>query len=1008
MPTVSKVAGRQPLVFACYFLTGSFGLCYEVVWSRYLALMIGNTAHAHTAVLATFMGGLALGAWIFGGVADRVRNGLRVYGWLEVVVGLLAISFPQVFALWEAVLGPVAAAAGPGTATLSAFKIAFAALCVLPPTVLMGGTLPILTRYLTADPSGLRAKVSSLYALNAAGAVVGGLLAGFVLLPRLGMATSILGVGVLNCLLGLVAVLAGRIWPAVEPEAEQGAGAEDAADYDPRWRRLAVLLAGFSGFATMCLEVAWLRWLGLMLGSSTYAFSLMLAAFISGIALGSAWLARRGGRYPLIPLLAGAMLVTAGALWITTALYEPMPWLLGRARFVFREDPAAYWAWQLWSYGLCFVLMLVPTAVAGLVFPATVRIATEAGRMGGRLGRVYAVNTVGTLTGAALTGLFFFSWFGLEWVLRGVLIAYAIAAGGLAFYALEGRTRKICVGLSAALLLGHFIAYTPADPRMLTQGLYRRSRPLSTTLAEQRRLAERDKLLYYDEGPHAVVAVREHPARSPSIDAPWRSLVVNGKADASTGEDMSTQIFIGQLPMLLHPNPQRAFLVGLGSGVTAGSMLTHGVELEVAEISEQVVEAERFFRPWNNTPLARATLYVEDARTVLRHRDRKYDVIASEPTNPWQAGIAGLFSVDFFDLVRSRLEPGGIFCQWIHTYEMDDPTLDLVLASLQARFPYVYVFEPSTYDAVLIASDHALDARTVTERMRLPAVKADLRRIGGHRPWVVLATQVLSPSRLRRSLPQGQINSDDRPILEFEAPKAFFAHAKAERLPGTDERLGASGGLLIDALGPPDAEDVAALHRLARKEVLSDQGLAALWRLTRRHLGAGHRATLEIERRLLQQNPTALAVDWKAAAPEVGVGALRTRYRLALSGFDKGYHRWDPIPTGHLEALLDAMQAKGAEVETMRRAMLHLVCGRGLREACERQAGLLESKRPGEALAARARAALYRQDVEQAHALLSGAKRVPNELRQELIIARAVQAFYAQVRRRSEGPPGSL
>lgn len=917
-------------LFALYATTGAIGLTYEVVWSRYLALMVGNSAYAHTAVLAAFMGGLALGAWIFGGIADRSRNGLRLYGWLEVAIGLYAVFFPTLFEIWSDLLTPLAEAAGPGTGAMAAFKLSFAILCVLPPTILMGGTLPVLTRFLTSSPKGLRTEVAALYAFNSLGAVVGGLIAGFVLLVEWGLPASISGAGLLNVLIGLLAVaLSMRLKPVTAAPPEPSTA--DAAEYDPRTRRIALWLAGLSGFATMALEIGWIRYFGLMLGSSTYAFTLMLAAFITGIGLGSLWLSRaKAGRLPLLPLLTLALLVTGGFLAVELQLYDRLPYALARLRRAFAADVAAYSYYQFAVYTVCFLLMCLPTLVAGIIFPATVRLATEDGKMGGRLGRVYAMNTAGTLLGATLTGLVLFSLIGLEWVLRGVMLLYLAGAIAMAALTLRGRLRTGVFAAAAVIGVGHLILFTSPDPRMLNLGLYRRQTQLGADFARFRAANTADRLAYVGEGPHAAVTVRESGKR------PLRVMTVNGKPDASNGADMNPQVIIAHLPLLLHPAPKRVFVLGMGSGVTAGAALTHGLPVDVAEISGEVVEAARLFAPSNEGLHAHpnATIFVEDARTVLRFAPTMYDVIISEPTNPWQAGIAGLFTVEFFDQVRARLAPGGLFLQWMHSYEIDDASMRMVVATLLARFRYVSVFEMGRNDYAFIAGDQPLilDPAAFEARFMRPAVRRNLGRIGMGHPFALLATQVKDATRLRAEV-DGEINSDAHPLLEFRAPAHFFAESESDLFDRLDDNRHLGGRLLVDdwlAARPLDAAAVAALHDATAPFPLTRARRAALLRLARGHLDPQDPRTPRLIRQTLVEDPEDAAPALETMPTDVA--AIRAAFERELLLFEGRFHRWAPPPIAPLEALLQALDGQGAApiLARYQQRFAQSICQRGL------------------------------------------------------------------------------
>ncbi|MBZ0270848.1 fused MFS/spermidine synthase [bacterium] len=958
--TLSTIAGRladwpRPFLFVCFFLTGAFGLVYEIVWSRYLALIVGNTAHAHMTVLATFMGGLALGAFLFGRLADRLENGVRAYGWIEAAIGVYGAMFPTLFGVFESALAPLAQTAAPGTPLMAVFKILLSAACILPPTILMGGTLPILTRHITATRVALRHNVALLYALNAAGAVAGGLVAGFFLIATFGMPGSMILAGCANALLGLLVVGVAPRFARRETDAATDTPAagreEDRLDYGSRERAAALLVAFFSGFSGMALEVAWIRYFTLVLGSSTYAFTIMLAAFISGIAIGSYLLSRpRRGQTPLLPLVAGALAATAAFLALSLELYEFLPFVIYKIRSMLRLTMDTYPIYQVLSYLLCFAAMLLPTLVAGLAFPAAVRLAALGDRMGGRVGQVYALNTLGTLLGAVLTTVVLLSAIGLENIFR-LLIVLNAAAAALLFAVFFGRRGRIAAAAIAAAIAIQFLAHRPIDPAYLNQGLYRLSFDDEFTYAQFRDWAKGMPTRFVAEGAHATVTVRE-AGRSPIIDAPTLMLAVNGKVDASTSEDMYTQIMIGHLPVMMHPDPKDVFLVGLGSGVTAGAILTHGVNVDLAEIAHEVIQAQELFKPYNHAPLEnpRLRLFVEDAKTALRFADRSYDVVISEPTNPWIAGVAGLFTVEFFDTVKSRLRPGGVFAQWMHAYETTDDAVRLVISSLMARFAYVAIFEMLPFDYAFVASDAPLVASPENFEARLarPEVREDLARIHADSGVVLLSTQIKSPKRLRADFAPTQVNSDLFPRLEYHAPIGFFLHAQATLFDEMDDRDTSAPDHFIEAfehsasMSPDDARRLMWFYRPFNSPILD----TALLRLSRAVLGPDAKETGALFSLLVKKKRSAglYAFDVFEAPVDATLPDLRARLDVGIELAQETYRNFAPSRFDALETLVTRIEDAAGEGSHERLKLLYAACRHGEHEICARQAVLLRER----------------------------------------------------------------
>lgn len=388
------------------------------MWSRILGRFLGDVDIAHATVLGTFMGGLALGARVFGEWSDRLRRPLLVYGALEAGIGVYALLSPHLFPT-DALVGSLGSGA-------PVERVVYAAAVLLPPTVLMGGSFPLLTRFLTSRTVDLRRNVGELYAVNTAGSVLGGLFAGFWLLGAMEAPEALTLMGACNLALGAFVLFTARGAPArVQSDGPAvPSGFSDAICYGPDARRTALWLAGFSGVATMALEVAWTRELAQVLGNTTHGLTLMLAALLSGSALGSVALASRwAGRFALPDLVGGALLVTSVCLAVTRPLFAAVPLWIGPGG----SDVA------IPVYAACFTSLLVPASVAGLIFPAAIRLCAAEQSVGGRVGQIYAVNTLGTLVGAVFAGLIAVPRLGAPVVFTTVTAAYALAGLTLAW-----------------------------------------------------------------------------------------------------------------------------------------------------------------------------------------------------------------------------------------------------------------------------------------------------------------------------------------------------------------------------------------------------------------------------------------------------------------------------------------------------------------------------------------------------------------------------------------------
>jgi spermidine synthase len=792
--------GLLLLTSAGFFLSGMAGLIDEVVWSKALSLFIGGTTAAHTIVLATFMGGLALGNMLFGRVADQSASPLKLYAFLELGVGLFCVAFPELFDGISRAYLWLAAPFGFGHPVTVSLKFLLAAVVVILPTILMGGTLPVLARVLVRDMDDVTVSVGRLYFINSLGAVFGTALAGFWLVPALGLDVSIRASGAINLLLAPVFLIAARSFGLGE-RAGAKARATDregggARVFGLRQQRVVLIAIAVSGACSMLYELVWIRLLSLVMGSSTYSFSIMLVTFISGITLGSLAVSRvfEEERDPLAWFV-GAELGIVLSILPVIPIYDRLPYLFASITSILERGPEQFGLYLAVKVLISFVLMFLPTFFIGMTLPLASRVVVDAmSRVGRRVGSVFSFNTVGTVVGSVLTGLVLIPWLELRGTLSLGLFVSACVTTAVALVSPLSRRAKIAApGAAGAAVLIAVLVVPAWNPLALHFGLFRHktfSAPSFEALMEE---LEPFSVVYARDGRDTSVAVIED-ARTGNL-----YMKVNGKTDAGTGQDMTTQLWLGHLGMLLHPAPARALVIGLGSGITAGAVLAYpGVSVDVVEISEAVVEGARWFEAVNRRVLRdpRATLYLGDAKELFNLKpDARYDVVISEPSNPWISGIGNLFSVEYFEQIAAHLGPNGLLVQWVHLYELNDELLGVIFNTLSSVFPVVEVWQCNTWDVLVVAAKQPLQVSSerIAERLTLPEVRADLDRPAlGHplsEPLQVLANQALSAARFKRYFPgRPPFNRDRHPILEYEAPRAFFAGQRAEILWRLDER----------------------------------------------------------------------------------------------------------------------------------------------------------------------------------------------------------------------------
>ena len=799
-----------------FLLSGAAGLVHEVVWVRLLGFVFGVTEMAMATVLAAFMGGLALGSWLVGTRSDRFADRRRAYAWLEIAIGVSALLLPLLLMLAQPLYAAIWRRFNPSFTTLSVFRFLVAGALLLGPTALMGATFPLLADHL-ARAEGRRVAPPWLYTMNLLGAVLGVALAGFVLMPSIGITGTILFGAALNLGVGAWVLALPRI-------PERTVAATSAAEPGSRPRRLLLLAAFASGALSLMTQVAWTRVLTLVVGSTAYAFSAVLLVYLVALGAGSALAARRsadGGRIGAD--LALAHLVSALGLLAAVFSVNALPYLY--MGFYGWFAPRMAGGGVARAIATTSLVLGVPVVAAGMILPLTLAavVRPDGAGTGPAVGRLYALNTLGAILGAILAGFLLVPRLGTQTT---ILTVTAIAAAiGLAFALTTPGTRWLRpVGIAAAAVAAAGIAHPPSwNFHDLHSGVAEPGRfgdddadadedvdldaevartlaratpapttpppaptptvpaptptipappPEATTDPEPAAASGRDaeQLLYQREGPTATVAIVK-------LENGDRTLVINARTNASDGiVDMGTQMMLAHIPLLLAPQRDDVFVVGWGSGVTVGSATqTPARHITAVELEPAVVEASHFFDHANHTPLAdpRVRLYKDDARHILRASADTYDVIISEPSHPWVAGVANLFTRDFYRIARDRLRPDGLFAQWLQTYQITFETYRSILATFQSVFPQVLVFHPGGADTVLVGSGSPvlLDLDELERRWRYDATANDLARLGMLGPEYLLAAFYLGPDAVRQVAEGGRINSDDNMYVEFRGAR---------------------------------------------------------------------------------------------------------------------------------------------------------------------------------------------------------------------------------------------
>ncbi|MFQ5877968.1 MAG: fused MFS/spermidine synthase [Acidobacteriota bacterium] len=845
-------------------VSGAAGLIHEVVWARLLGQSLGHSLQSLSAVLVAFLGGLGLGAAIASRAARRCRSPLRDYAFLESIMALHGLLGPLVaagIALGMERLGP---ALGDG-APQAALRLLLACLALSPLTLAMGATFPLIVREAEERGVGPGRTVARLYGWNTVGGAAGAAIGAFALMPLLGARVTLGAAALLNLLAAAGAVVLRRAAPGAGGPG--GRGLRTASSGPPRPSgpgvggppgpvAAALAAAALSGAVGASLQVGWTRTMTLAFGSTVYALGLTLAAYLLGIGAGPLLLPSR-----LLRRGTGAALAAASqwAVAVSSLLLIPLLGFLPRIAAALSgglgSPPALLPAAQ---FGVAFACLLVPTLAQGATFPALALWA--AGPAAPRdthraAGRVYAASTWGSVAGFLATGFLLVPAWGTERTLRGAGLCALLLAGALLAAATRwgdrataprGRLRARLAAVAGIALPLALLALPSWDRALVSSGgflygpVYRAAREGRSVTEAMR---QRGSILFERESGDGLVTVRRSRAGI-------LSLQINGKTEASTGGDMATQLLAAHLPLLLHPDPRQVLVIGLASGVTVGAAERYPAEaIHVIEISPAVVAAARLFGRENGSALddTRLRLIVDDARAWLLARPRRFDVIASQPSNPWVAGVANLFTEEFYRLVRRRLSDGGLFCQWVQAYRLDPVDLRGIVRSFLAVFPDATLWEESagSGDYFLIGGLRPLrlDPSSLWERAGA-AVHRDLRRAGVRSIADLLARFVAGPGGLRALSAGAQPHTDDNLYLEWRAPLALFRDTLKLQVAGLNRHRETIYPLLPPGLSRTDPGLVEGLRRrLAerrrRLQILDSLEEADLLSLTNPYMAAG-------------------------------------------------------------------------------------------------------------------------------------------------------------------------
>jgi spermidine synthase len=785
---------QKLLVHLLFFLSGSTGLIYEIIWSRKLGLVFGSTVYAVSTVLTVFFTGLALGAWLIGREMDRGRNPLKTYVTLELLLGVFGIASPLIFIGIDTVYYHIQPWVASQLAALTAVRFALSFLGLLIPTTLMGATLPVLVKLVVTDDEDVAADAGRLYAINTLGAALGTLLAAIALIPLFGVNGSLYLAGGINLAIAAVAFLAFRNTATPTPTATPAARA-------PRTPLQNYLLAIFAaiGFVSMVYQVAWIRLLIQVTGSTVYTFGLMLSVFIVGVGLGSDLCARALRRIPN-KMLALALVELAASAYALFGLgyFDRLPLVF--TSIVSGVDSFA--GVLLAKLFINVLVLLFPTLMFGAAFPLVASIyAGRAEHSGGDVGLIYSANTIGGVFGSFAGGFLILPLLGTQTSIAATSVVGLAIAATIALR-LADRTQRIAgVAVCSAALVVGLLLNTPWDRFLINSGPFLLQ--YSDTTEMQRAAGAKRRVFYDKEGVNVNVYVD-------GLREPTR-ILINGKPMASTLiMDVANQYLLGHIPMLLHPNPKTSMVIGLGAGMTFGALARHpGTTADVIEISPEVVEGARLFGPYNRYVLDQpnANVIFDDGRNYLKTTRKKYDVITEDPLDPFFMGSGYLYDLEHFQNAKAALNPGGIMCQYLPLYQVGVEEARIIVKTFAEVFPHVsgwFAFS----DLVLIGSQEPLriDLANLRRRMERPEIRQDLLEVGIDNEYDFLANFLFDDSEIAAIGGDLPLNTDNYPIIEYLTPRALMRRTELENVEYfLGKRAGRFPGILeLDSLTPSE------------------------------------------------------------------------------------------------------------------------------------------------------------------------------------------------------------
>lgn len=793
-----------------FVLSGFSGLIYQSIWTQYLGLFLGHSSYAQSLVLILFMGGMAVGAWLVSRWSGKVRRPLLAYALIEVVIGLLGLFFDGIYQgltgwAYDQLLPMLPAS------QLQNVRWVLAAAMVLPQCILLGATFPLMSAgYIRLQEHAEGRVLAGLYFSNSLGAAIGALASTYLMLPAIGMPGTVFSAGLINILVAiLVYPLSKREAPVVMVSPDSGPLAAQGQQRNALSRPIFILLvAGLTGAASFVYEITWIRMLSLALGTTIHSFELMLASFILGIALGGLWLKNRADKLVSPLATAGWVQVWMGiaalaSMFVYANAFEWVGWLM---RVIVRSVEG-YGLFNVASAAISLLVMFPAAFFAGMTLPLLTLALLRQGHGEKAIGQAYAFNTVGAILGVLAAVHLLMPVLGLKYaLLSAAVLDIALGLVLLARFASRATPRRVPAMPLAAALSGVAVlasaAFVTFDPAVLSSSVYRTG---AVSLSSEA------KSIFYKDGKTATVSVFEIGVG----DWKKRMIATNGKVDAglvyndgnSATQDEATMMLLAAIPLSMKDRYDRVGVIGFGSGMTTHALMGHSAvrSVDTVEIEPAMVEGARLLgsRVQRAFDDPRSHVVIDDAKAYFASVPKKYDLIISEPSNPWVGGTASLFSTEFYQYVPRQLNEGGLFVQWLQLYEITPELVNSVLSAMLLNFKDVHAYLANGSDLILVASPKGNVPPMGEAIFQQPLLAADLARIGISDLRGLQDTMVMNRVGLDGylTLYPHQVNSDMFPVLKLQAPRARFQNVRVDDF----NALGEAPWPLIRHFGGPVA-----------------------------------------------------------------------------------------------------------------------------------------------------------------------------------------------------------